>query len=174
MFSDTRSKAKRKKDNTSEHIKANRNVLGKLLTLSANPQQPIDFKKALSYPLYHVPLSLAFPDGTKRSNQKSKLLEIVMKTQKIDKHEKDNHVNTHVLALIVDMTAHYRVISQNLPDTFEGWIKKFLQTVHNNDKYNRIDIVANTYRNFSIKSGERKKRSSSSRILIKSVDGEIP
>ena len=176
LFSDTRSKAKRKKDNTSEVIKANRNILGKLLTLSANAQQPIDFEKALSYPLYHVPLSLAFPDGTKRSNQKSKLLEIIMKTRKIDKHEKDNHVNTKkdVSTLIVDMIAHYRVISQNLPDTFEDWIKKFLQTVHNDDKYNRIDIVADTYRNFSIKSGEREKRGSSSKILIKSVDGKIP
>ena len=99
-----------------------------------------------------------------------------MKTRKNDKNEKDNHVNTKkdVSTLIVDMIAHYRVILQNLPDTFEDEIKKFLQTVHNDDKYNRIDIVADTYRNFSIKSGEREKRGSSSKILIKSVDGKIP
>ena len=96
-----------------------------------------------------------------------------MKTQKTDKHEKDNHVNTKkdVSTLIVDWFPHYRVISQNLPDRFEDWIKKFLQTLNNDDKYNRIDIVADTYRNFSIKSGEREKRGSSSKILIKSVDG---
>ena len=179
LLSDTRSKAKRKKDNTFEVIKANRNILSKLLTLSANAQQPIEFEKVLSYPLFHVPLSLAFPDGTKRSNQKSKLLEIIMKTRKTDKHEKDNHANTKkdVSILIVDMIAHYRVISQNLPDTFEDWIKRikrFLQTLHNEDKYNRIGIVADTYRNFSINSGEREKRGSSSKILIKSVDGKIP
>ena len=87
-------KQNEKKDNTSEVIKANRSILGKLLTLSANAQQLIDFEKALSYPFYNVPLSLAFPDGTKRLNQKSKLQEIIMKTRKIDKHEKDNHVNT--------------------------------------------------------------------------------
>ena len=121
LFCDTRSKAKQKKDNTSKVIKANCNMLGKLLTLSANAQQPIDFEKALSYPLYHVPMSLAFPDGTKRSNQKSKLLEIIMKTRKIDKHEKGNHVNTKkdFSTLNVDMIAHHSVISQNLPDTFE-------------------------------------------------------
>ena len=80
LFSDTRSTAKRKKENTSEVIKANCNIVGKLLTLSANAQQPINFEKALPYPFYHVPLKLAFPDGTKRSNQISKRLEIVMKT----------------------------------------------------------------------------------------------
>ena len=92
-----------------------------------------------------------------------------MKTRKIDKHEKDNHANTKkdVSTLIVDMIAHYRVILQNLPDTFEDWIKKFLQTVHNDGKYNQIDIVADTYSNFSVKSREREKRGSSSSSKVK-------
>lgn len=72
------------------------------------------------------------------------------------------------------MIAHYRVISKNQPETFEGWIKRFLQTVHNDERFDRIDIVADTYREFSIKSGERAKRGSSEKILIKSTDGKIP
>eukprot|EP00111_Clytia_hemisphaerica_P010880 TCONS_00031825-protein len=85
LFCESKRKPKQKKNKSAEVIKANSNVLGKLLTLSANAQQPIDFQQALSYPLYDVPLSLAFPDGTKRSNQKSKLLEIIENTKMIDK-----------------------------------------------------------------------------------------
>ena len=178
LFSSTKRKTKRKKDNSSEVIKANRNVLGKLLTLSANARQPIDFQKALTYPLYDVPLSLAFPDGTQRSNQKCMLLNIIKKTKKVEDPKQQTSRTTpakEVTTLIVDMIAHYRVISQNLPATFRDWIEKFLRTVHNDEKYNRIDIVADTYREFSIKSGEREKRGSTTeRILIKSTEGKIP
>ena len=57
-------------------VEANRNVLGKLLSLSAKHQKPIDLVSTLSFPLHPVPLSLANPDGSKRCTQKSKLLEI--------------------------------------------------------------------------------------------------
>ena len=73
LFSDV-SKPKPKKDTNYEVKKANWNVLGKLLTLSANAQQLIDFEAALSFPLYHVPISLAYPDRTGRSMQKGNLL----------------------------------------------------------------------------------------------------
>jgi len=54
LFSESKRKPKQKKNKSAEVIKANSNVLGKLLTLSANAQQPIDFQQALSYPLYDV------------------------------------------------------------------------------------------------------------------------
>ena len=171
LFSDL-SKPKPKKDATCEVVKANRNILGKLLTLSANAKQPIDFEQALSFPLYHVPLSLAYPDGSKRSTQKSKLLEIILEGGSHD--EEDTPEDRQVSTLIIDMIAHYRVISTNLPETFEYWILRFLQTVHKDDGYKQIDIVADTYRELSIKSGERTKRGSASKLLIKSVDCKIP
>ena len=163
------SKPKPKKDTNYEVVKANRNVLGKLLTLSANAQQLIDFEAALSFPLYHVPLSLAYPDRTKRSTQKSKLLEIVLEGSS---DPVDTHQQREVSTLIIDMIAHYRVISTNLPQTFEEWILRFLQTIQKG--YKRIDIVADTYRDFSIKSGERLKRGSAAKLLIKSVQCKIP
>ena len=70
------------------------------------------------------------------------------------------------------MIAHYRVISTNLPQTFEEWILRFLQTIQKG--YKRIVIVADTYRNFCIKSGERLKRGSTAKLLIKSVQCKIP
>ena len=72
----------------------------------------------------------------------------------------------------IEMVAHYRVISTNLTETFEEWILRFLKTIPS--RYSRIDIVADTYRSFSIKSGERMKRGSSSKILIKSVKCKTP
>ena len=111
LFSDV-SKAKSKKDANYEVVKANRNVLGKLLTLSANAQQLIDFEAALSFPPYHVSLSLAYPDRTKRSTQKGTLLEIVLEGSS---DPVDTHQQREVSTLIIDMFAHYRVISTNLP-----------------------------------------------------------
>ena len=64
------------------------------------------------------------------------------------------------------------MISTNLPQTFEEWILRFLQTIQKG--YKRIDIVADTYRDFSIKSGERLKRGWTAKLLIKSVQCKIP
>ena len=65
------SKPKPKKDTNYEVVNANRNVLGKILTLSANA--------ALSFPLYHVALSLAYPDRTtQKSYWKSFKREVVI------------------------------------------------------------------------------------------------
>ena len=84
----------------------------------------------------------------------------------------DTHQQREVSTLIIDMIAHYRVISTNLPQTFEEWILRFLQTIQKG--YKRIDIVAGTYMDFSIKSGERLKRGSTVKLLIKSVQCKIP
>ena len=106
----------RKKDTNYEAVKAKWNVLGKLLTLSANAQKLIDFEAALSFPLSHVPLSLAYPDRTKRSTKKSKLSETVLEGSR---DPVDNHQQREVSALIIDMIAQCRVISTYLPQTFE-------------------------------------------------------
>ena len=39
------------KNTTSKVVEVNRNIIGKLLSLSAKARQPIDFEKALEYPL---------------------------------------------------------------------------------------------------------------------------
>lgn len=131
-------------------------------------QEPIDFKETLTYLLFNVPLSLAYSDGTKRSTQKSKLLELTF-NNKDNEHTID--VSREVPTLIIDMIAHYRVISTNPPDTFEERIFRFLKTIPNGSTC--IDIVADTYREFSFKSSERIKRGSSAKLLIKSVKSKI-
>ena len=157
LFSDS-SKPKKKKDVKSQVVEANRNVLAKLLTLAANAQEPIDFGNALEYSLYYVPLSLAYPDGSKRSTQKSKLMEVILK-DRIDSPD-----TKEASTLIIDMIAHYRVVSKDLPETFEKWILRFLKSVPKG--YDRINIFPDTYRDFSIKAGERMKRGSSAKISV--------
>ena len=58
-------------------IDANRNIIGKLLAISAKFQKPIDFANVLKYPLFAVPLNLAYPDGSRRETSKSKLLDVI-------------------------------------------------------------------------------------------------
>ena len=59
-------------------VEVNINVIGTLLALSARSERLIDFQKALSHPLCSVPLSLANPDGSRRTTQKSKLSDIIL------------------------------------------------------------------------------------------------
>ena len=113
-------------------------------------------------------MSLAYPDGSKRSTQKSKLLEVILENKVDNSAREEREAST----LIIDMIAHYRVISKDLPETFEKRILRFLKTVPTG--YSGIDIVSDTYREFSIKASERIKRGSSSRLLIKSIKFKTP
>ena len=59
-----------KKNNKDKVVSANHNIISKLLSLSAEFHKPIDFQKALTYPLYPFLLIMAFTDGSKREIQK--------------------------------------------------------------------------------------------------------
>eukprot|EP00111_Clytia_hemisphaerica_P022210 TCONS_00065262-protein len=159
---------KKNKDHAKEVIKVNRDILGKLLSISTKLQSPIDFKTVLSYPLCPVPLSLAFPDGTKRGNKKSQLIEIILPS--VIPSSGDRTCNT----LIVDLIAHYRITSKGKAKTFAQFITRLLSSLPKGHR--RVDLVADCYRKFSIKAGERVKRgaSDSEKVLIRSVDTLVP
>ena len=55
-------------------LEINRVILGMNLTLSSKSEKPIDFEKALQYPLSPIPLSLCNGDGTMFKTNKSDLL----------------------------------------------------------------------------------------------------
>ena len=59
-----------------------------------------------------------------------------------------------------------------IPATYEELVWKLLKTYPKG--YGRIDIVSDTYRTISIKSGEREKRGSGKKIIEKSVKSKIP
>ena len=66
-----------KKDKKDKLVYANRDI-SKLLSLSAKFDKPVDFQKASTHSLYPFPLSMAFPDGSKRETKKSKLLQKIL------------------------------------------------------------------------------------------------
>ena len=163
-----------KKNNKDKVVSANRNDISKLLSFSAKfHKKLIDFQKALTYSLHPSPLSMAFPDGSKRETQKSTLLQEILPQvdDSQDIHDKEDIVKSETV-YIVDMISQLRVCLSAIPDTFEQLIWRFLQSLPKG--YQRVDIVADTYRDKSIKSAERIKRGTSSNVLTGSVQSKVP
>ena len=129
----------------------------------------IDFEVALSFALTSTPLSLSNPDGTRRLTQKSKLVKIIRCYQ--DEPSIQRHVND-AATFVVDFIALVRIVTKEVPQMFEDLSLKILGSIPKG--YNRIDFVADTYRNASIKTAERNKRGTNSNINIKSVKSRIP
>ena len=159
---------RKKRDQAKDVVIVNRDILGKLLSISTKLQSPIDFANVLSYPLCPVPLSLAFPDGTKRSTTKSQLIEIILPS--VIPTSGDRTCET----FIVDLIAQYRTTSKGKARTFGELITQLISSLPKG--YNQVDLVADCYRDYSIKAGERAKRGAagSERILIKSVNTLVP
>ena len=173
LFKHTGNKVTIKSSTKSKCIEANRNVLGTLLAISCRNERAIDFETALKFPLCSVPLSLANPDGSRRSTMKSKLQAILLqfcKTPVVHPRE-ILPAKREVSTFIIDMMASIRTLTA-LPDTYEEFTWKFIKSLPNG--YHRVDIVADTYQDESIKSVERQKRGSSERILIQSVKSKMP
>ena len=80
LFGDEFFETQQKKQ-SSEILKTSRDVLGKLLWLSARYEKSINFFEALKCPLCPIPLSLALLVGTKQSTQKSKLISTLAPTE---------------------------------------------------------------------------------------------
>ncbi len=76
-----------------------------------------------------------------------------------------------VSTFIVDMMASIRTLTA-LPDTCEELTWKFIKSLPSGCY--RVDIVADTYQDQSIKSAERQKRGSAERILIQSARSKMP
>ena len=74
-------------------------------------------------------------------------------------------------AYILDMMAQIRTMSR-IPKTFGGLAENFVKSITSG--YTRVDIVADTYRDTSIKSMERQKRGEASKVMIKSLKSKIP
>ena len=85
--------------------------------------------------------------------------------------EHDSTILQENHALVLDMIAQICTMS-NIPETFGGLAQLFVESIPVG--YNRVDIVADTYRQSSIKTLERKKRGDSAKLLIKSLQSKIP
>ena len=156
MFGNFNRKVVVKKSSKEQSIESNKNILGNLLAISARNERAVNFKTALWYPLCPVPLSLANPDGSRKATKRSVLERIILKYAKEPvQHPRESlPQKSQVSTFIVDLMASIRTIKE-LPDTYEDLTWKVLKSLPNG--YHRIEIVADTYQDTSIKSGERDK-----------------
>ncbi len=169
MFKDMTKSTKVANNGKSAVIDANRNILGKLLAISAKHKKSIDFEVALSYPLSTTPLSLSNPDGSHQATQKSKFLEVLSSFQD------EPGAQTEVVdadVFVIDFIAQVRIITKAVPDIYEELAIKLLQSIPKG--YLHVDLVADTYCRASIKTAERSKRGVASKITIKLEKSKIP
>ena len=75
------------------------------------------------------------------------------------------------IVYIVDLMALIRTM-RDIPETFEDLAFRIIKSIRSG--YKRVDIVSDSYHKVSIKSGEREKRGSSGKILLKSSKSKIP
>ena len=100
-----------------------------------------------------------------RKTNKSKLANIIISntfTTDISKQQ---------TAYIVDAMAYIRTMV-NLPDTYERLAWQFLSGIPKG--FSRIDLVADSYFNNSIKDAERIKRGTSKKIIVRSMKSKLP
>ena len=155
-------------------VAVNRDILGLLVRLSLSSGQAVDFEKALQYPLSPIPLSLATPDGERCETVKSKLLEIILSASQSPPKCPKSIIRIDQLkpsALIIDLIAAIRTMTE-LPETYYEFTWKLLGSLPKG--YKRVDLVADTYREVSIKNGERQKRGTSVRLIISSAHSKLP
>ena len=173
LFSNSSRKITIEENKKAKSIEVNRNILGTLLSFSTKYGLAIDLAKALEYPLCPVPLCLANPDGSRRTTSKSKLSEIIIKNVKTPVlHPRQSQPAKQIVsAFIIDMMASLRGMTQ-IPETYENLTWKLLKLLPSG--YNRVDIVADSYQEVSLKSAERKARGISSKVIIPSNKSKIP
>ena len=91
----------------------NRNILAKLTSLSARTGKVVNFEDALKYPLSSVPLSISFPDGSKRNTEKSNIMDFLELPE-----PSCTTLPTTTTDYIIDVMAQIRSVTQ-IPSTFE-------------------------------------------------------
>ena len=157
---------------TIKSVDVNRNMLGSLLAFSVKSGKAIDMEKALEFPLSAISLSISNADGSRRQTSKSKLMQVLnslMATTSFANNCKPP--SSGVGAYVVDFIALIRTMIE-IPSTFEGLAWKIIKCIPSG--YPRVDLVADTYRQMSMKNAERDNRGSSSQIIIKSIQSKVP
>ena len=155
------------------NCRINPNNLGYLLAFSIASEWIIDLAAALTYPLSSIPLNLATDDGYRRETSKSKLTYVLiegvtLKDSKADESVKKIKENT---TFAIDLTATICTMT-NLSNIYKEFVWNFLSTLPR--VFKRLDIVADTYRENSIKGGERSTRGSSQKFIIASCKSRLP
>ena len=127
-------------------MEVNCNFLAAHLYCNMETGKAIHFANALKYYLSPVPLSIGNTDGTKRKAKKSTLQKIILK-------HSSNNVVPEIVRLFLMATIR---TMKGIRKAFEGLAWQLIKLLPTG--YKRVDIVADTYQENSIKSMKRKDR----------------
>ena len=128
----------------------------------------INYEKTMEYLLSPVPLSIAAVEGGRCTTSKRKLLDIINATLTVPPNNPKLVITidtTKPSALIAHLIAAIRAMIQ-ITETYKQLAWKFLAALPKG--YYRIDLVADTYRDISIKSCQHLDCGTSTRIMISS------
>ena len=140
------------------------------MALSAKHEKLINFEIALQYPLCLVPLSLVNPDGSRRKTTKSALMKVVISYESSTDEEETTPPKQNS-AFLVDLMALIRTISP-IPVTYAELVKILVDRLPKG--YRSIDIIADTYREKSLKNNEIDRRGDSNKVIVRSALSKIP
>ena len=138
-----------------------RDVLGQLLMIS---QKHISLQKVMCYPLSPVPWALAVPDGLPAKTEKTKLVHLLVES------ESKEHSDQGKCHYITDAMFHLQLFT-SLPSTFGELAERILKNLPSMD---RVDFMADIYRNNSIKSIEHSHWGERKTFLLKVPNTKVP
>jgi hypothetical protein len=148
-------------------IKAERNLLGRLLCLSQSNN--ISLEKLFEYPLGPIPWTLALADGCMVKTNKSQMLHYLESL--VDGSTSVSTIpDTHTAAYVIDGNAMLQA-SINVPETFEDFC---LQVFRQLPKWSSVHFVTDSYKPDSIKTFERSRRGNSATFTIGGPRTKMP
>lgn len=161
------------KNNKRIVMKADKNVLQRLVTSYA-AGRAVDLDNILKHELVPVPVALAEMNGSLKTGNKSMLADIL--TSDIECPATID-LDGRSACLVIDGQA--RVVSIGKPcdaKTFGDLADTFTSSIfHSGRAYDRIDVVFDRYRDESIKSNTRQRRTKTTRPIRRIVEGrDVP
>ena len=130
-------------------MKADRSLFGRIIIIGQN--RKIDIRELLQYSLGPLPWSLATTEGFPRKTNKEALANALQKdVQLADGHPRNS-------ATIINGMSIVQKLNVGGGQTTFGMVAYSLLTkvLHEGSESDRIDVVFDTYRDMSIKNGER-------------------
>ena len=148
----------------------NRNIIGNLTSFSVQSGKVINYEKALSFPLSPVPLSIANVDGSRMKTAKSKLKDII--TENTNSGTDENLYEVSRGTAIVDiMPVLNSLVSIPSSYTYEELIIIFVDCLPK--ELGRVELISDSYSNFSLKREEQEGRGASAKIQIASLKSKV-
>ena len=169
-FEESAVKAKISRCGKQAEVRIQRDILGRLVSLSSQHEAPLDIEAAMTYPLAPISLTLCNSDGSIRKANKSSLYQAAMTELSILSPE-DLPPKEDLSTYFLDLAATIRTQLKEC-ETIKQLAWRIVSSVP--QQFQTIFIVCDTYLSNSIKGGERRLRGEGKRYVLKSTSMKLP